>query len=301
MRVLVTGGAGYIGSALVSLLLTKGYRVRVLDILRRGGNGLLDSATNPNFEFVLGDICDEKTVTAALDDMDAIVHLAAVVGNPACMKEPSAATAANVDGTRLLVELRHPDQFLLFASTGSVYGTMRADACTEEMAAEPSTIYTRTKSLGERMVLAAGNAVVYRFATAFGVSPAMRLDLLPNDFVYQAVRRGSLVVYEGGFTREFIHVQDMAQSIEFALRNWQALVDDVYNIGNAKISMTKAELAYTIQRQVDYYLHFAEFGSDPDQRNYVASYDKIHEKGFTASVDLDSGIAELVRAARLLA
>jgi nucleoside-diphosphate-sugar epimerase len=149
-------------------------------------------------------------------------------------------------------------------------------------------------------VLEAGNAVVHRFATAFGASPRMRLNLLPNDFVHQAVTRGSLVVYEGHAQRTFIHVLDMARGIAFALREWTLMADDIYNIGDESLNMSKAELAYAIQRHVNYYVHFADVGSDADCRYYAVSCEKIHRKGFATVVDLDAGIAELVQASKLV-
>ncbi|MEV5600305.1 NAD-dependent epimerase/dehydratase family protein [Streptomyces sp. NPDC057249] len=301
MHILVTGGAGYVGSALVPVLLDQGHQVRVLDELHVGGQGLLPCVPRPGFEFVHGDACDATVLASALEGVDAIVHLAAVVGYPACLREPERAVNTNVNGTKLLLDLRRPDQRLVFASTGSVYGAIPSEMCTETTPTAPLSLYGSTKLEGEELVLGAGNCVVYRYATAFGVSPRMRFDLLPNDFVQQAVHGGGITVYEGGFRRTFIHVHDMALSIAFALDSWKAMADEVFNVGHESMNCTKAELARRIQRMVPYDLRFEEFGKDADQRDYGVSYEKIRSLGFTTRHTLDSGLAELVTAARLMA
>jgi nucleoside-diphosphate-sugar epimerase len=300
MRILVTGGAGYVGSSLVPMLLEQGHRVRVLDSLKFGGHGLLPCCQNRFFELIKGDVCDEKTVARALDGVEAVIHLAAIVGYPACKKEPQLAQATNVEGTRTLLSLRKPDQRVLYASTGSIYGSVPDYVCNENTPRAPITLYGETKGQAEEMVLAAGNGIAYRFATAFGVSNRMRLDLMPNDFTYQAVRNRNLIVYEGGFKRTFVHVRDMARSFMFALERWDEVKDDVYNVGHESMNFTKEDVARQILKHVDFYLHFAEVGSDADQRNYEVSYEKIRSKGFETTIDLDRGVAELVRASQLI-
>src|SRR3954447_22988941 len=300
MRILVTGGAGYVGSPLVPLLLEQGHRVRVLDALRFGGHGLLPCCQNRFFELIKGDVCDQAGVAKALDGMDAIVHLAAIVGYPACKKEPQVAQQTNVEGTRTLLKMRKPDQKFIFASTGSIYGSIPDYVCNEQTPTAPITLYGETKAQAEDMVLEAGNSVAFRYATAFGVSNRMRLDLMPNDFTYQAVKNRSLIVYEGGFKRTFVHVRDMARSFMFALDRWDTVKDDVYNVGHETMNFTKEDVARKILEFVDFYLHFAEVGNDADQRNYEVSYEKIRKKGFETTIDLDRGIAELVRAAQLI-
>lgn len=299
MRVLVTGGAGYVGSSLVPLLLRQGHHVRVLDHLRSGGEGLLSCCGNPRFEIVCRDLSDEDALASALQDMDAVVHLAAIVGHQACQREPAYAWTTNVDAMRRLLELRRTDQRMLFASTGSVYGEVRDAVCTERTDVNPLTLYARSKAIGEQLVLEAGNSIVFRYATGFGVSQRMRFDLLVNDFVHQAVQRRNLIVYQGDARRTLISVRDMARSVVFALQHWDSLIDDVYNVGNEALNLSKAEIVHTIQKRVNFYLHFADFASDPDQRNYVVSYEKIRLKGFIAQVDLESALSELIPAARL--
>jgi nucleoside-diphosphate-sugar epimerase len=300
MRILVTGGAGFVGSTLVPMLLEQGHRVRVLDNLKFGGHGLLPCCQNRFFELQKGDVCDPAAARKSLDGIDAIIHLAAIVGYPACKKEPQLAQSVNVDGTRNLLAHRSPDTKFLFASTGSIYGSIPDYICNEDTPRAPITLYGETKAAAEQMVLDAGNGVAYRFATAFGASNRMRLDLMPNDFTYQAVKNRNLIVYEGGFKRTFVHVRDMARSFIFALERWNEVKDDVYKVGHETMNFTKEDVARKILEHVDYYLHFAEVGSDADQRNYEVSYEKIRKKGFETTVDLDRGIAELVRAAQLI-
>ena len=300
MRILVTGGAGYVGSTLVPMLLEQGHRVRVYDALKFGGAGLLPCCQNRHFELMKGDVCDPAGVKKALDGVDAVVHLAAIVGYPACKKEPTVATMTNVEGTRTLLAQRRPDQKVIYASTGSIYGSIPDYICNESSPVGPITLYGETKAAAEEMVLAAGNSVAYRYATAFGVSNRMRLDLMPNDFTYQAVKNRNLIVYEGGFKRTFVHVRDMARSIMFALDKWDHVKDDVYNVGHESMNFTKEDVARQVLKHVDYYLHFAEVGTDADKRNYEVSYEKIRSKGFETTVDLDRGIAELVRACQLI-
>lgn len=300
MRILVTGGAGYVGSTTVPMLLEKGHKVRVLDNLKFGGQGLLPCCQNRNFELMQGDVCDPAAVKKAVEGVDAIIHLAAIVGYPACKKEPQLAQNTNVEGTRTLLAHRHPDTKFLFASTGSIYGSIPDYVCNEDTPRAPITLYGETKSTAEQMVIEAGNGVAYRYATAFGVSNRMRLDLMPNDFTYQAVKNRNLIVYEGGFKRTFVHVRDMARSFLFALERWDDVKDDVYNVGHESMNFTKEDVARKILEHTDYYLHFAEVGSDADQRNYEVSYEKIRRKGFETTIDLDRGIAELVRAAQLI-
>ena len=300
MRILVTGGAGYVGSTLVPMLLDQGHKVRVYDSLKFGGHGLLPSCQNRFFELIKGDVTDPVGLKTALDGVDAVVHLAAIVGYPACKKEPQVAQNTNVEGTRNLLNLRKPDQKVIFASTGSIYGSVPDYVCNENTPTEPITLYGETKLAAEKMVLEAGNGVAYRYATAFGVSNRMRLDLMPNDFTYQAVKNKNLIVYEGGFKRTFIHVRDMARSIMFALDKWDTVKDDVYNVGHESMNFTKEDIARTVLKHVNYYLHFAEVGTDADKRNYEVSYEKIRAKGFETTIDMDRGIAELARACNLI-
>lgn len=298
-NILVTGGAGYVGSVLVPMLLQRGYGVRVLDNLMYDGKALLPCFAFRDFEFVKGDVRKIEDVRSALDDMDAIIHLAAIVGFPACKKNPQLAEDTNHQATILLEGLRH-DRPLIFASTGSNYGALVGDVCREDSPLNPLTIYGTTKTAAEQYLLKRGNVVVFRYATAFGVSNRLRLDLLINDFVYQAVKNRNLIIYEKSFKRTFIHVRDMADSIIYALENYSDMKDDVYNVGSNDMNYSKEEIALMIKKRIEYYLHFAEIGKDEDQRNYEVSYDKINSTGFRTRVGIEEGIEELIQAMQVI-
>lgn len=300
MHVLVTGGAGYVGSELVPTLIEHGHKVRVLDKLRFGGQGLLPFIRSSSFEFIDGDVRDDEVVGQALKGVDAIIHLAAIVGYPACDGDPDNAWTTNVHGTESLLRLRSKDQPMVFASTGSVYGAVPGLECNEETPPDPLTLYGRAKAAAEESVQEAGNAVSFRFATAFGVSPLMRLDLLPNSFVKHAIHEGRLVVYQGEFRRTFIHVRDMSLGMMLALEKWDDWVGGVFNLGHETMNVTKADLARQVQQHVDYDLQFAEYAADPDQRDYEVSYAQARSRGFELTVDLDTGIQELVQAVRMM-
>ncbi len=298
-NVLVTGGAGFVGSLLVPALLETGHRVRVVDNLMYGGMTLLPLFRHQNFEFVKGDVTDPQIAKQAMEGMDAVVHLAAIVGYPACKRNPELAWAVNVEATRNLYRERRADVPIFYASTGSNYGKVDG-VCTEETPLNPLTEYGETKTLAERELLEAGNVVCYRFATAFGLSPRLRLDLMPNDFAYQAIHNKQLIVYERHVRRTFIHVWDMARSFLFALEHHDRMRDEVFNVGHESMNYTKEDIAKLIQEKVPYYLHFAEIGEDPDKRDYEVSYAKIRKAGFETAVTIQDGIDELIRGMAVL-
>ena len=294
MKVLVTGGAGYVGSVLIPQLLSSGHEVTGLDNLRYGGQTLLPHFCNPGFAFVKGDVGDAETVRACVGEVDAVVHLAAIVGFPACLKYPEVAEMTNVQGTKNVSEEVSANQPLVFASTGSNYGKLE-EICTEESPLNPVSFYAITKTQGEEIVMDIAGGTVLRFATAFGASPRMRLDLLVNDFVHQAVVNKQLIVYERGFRRTFIHVRDMGRAIQFSLENYDRMQNNSYNVGHESLNYTKEDIAVAIRERVPFYLHYAEVGTDPDQRDYEVSYKKIQEIGYETTVTLDDGISELIR------
>lgn len=302
-RVLVTGGLGYLGSILCEHLLAAGYRVTALDNLMYGlgQQGLFHLCANPDFEFVKGDVRDEATMRAALKTADSVVHLAAIVGASACDKDPALSTSVNLDAVKLLNRLRSPSQSVIFPNTNSGYGaTTGANFCTEETPLEPISLYGRTKVDAERELLGTPNAVAFRLATVFGMSPRMRLDLLVNHFVHAAVTDGYLVLFEKDFKRNFVHVRDVADAFLFALRNVGRLAGSVYNLGLDSANLSKEELARAVQRHVpNFYLHFAPIGQDPDKRNYVVSSARLAAAGFEARRSLDDGIRELLKGYRM--
>jgi nucleoside-diphosphate-sugar epimerase len=300
MRLLLTGGAGYIGSVLLPLLLESANTVRVLDNLLYGGASLLPYVRNPRFEFIKGDIREPRTVHDAVQGCDAIIHLAAIVGFPACRKHPDLAEAVNFSGTKVIADEIGRDRLVLFGSTGSNYGALVDEVCTEETPLNPLSLYGKTKTAAEQYLLENCNTIAYRFATAFGLSPRLRLDLLVNDFVYTALKLRYLVVYEAHFLRTFIHVYDIARSFLFALENASRMAGQVYNVGSERMNYSKAQVCEKIRQKVDYYLHCADVGEDADKRNYVVSYRKISSLGYQTTVSLDEGIDELVRGLELL-
>lgn len=294
-KILVTGGAGYIGSRLVPELLAKNYEVRVIDSLMYGQQSLLPFFSNNNFEFILGDIRDRSTVEQALAGIDFVVHLAAIVGAPACKQDPKLAKEVNLDATILLKSCMSESQGLIFASTGSNYGVVEG-ICTETTPLRPISEYGITKTAAERSLVDYGDAIIYRYATAFGLSQRLRLDLLINNLAFQALKTGQLELYEAEFRRTFIHVSDIAYSFVHALENYERMNGEVYNAGHERMNYTKREVATMIQKKVGCLVEYANNGTDPDQRDYEVSYEKIRATGFETKVDLSSGIDELVKA-----
>lgn len=300
MKILVTGGAGYIGTTLVPLLLERGYQVTVLDSLLFGGDPLLPFFKFPNFDFVKGDIRDEKIAREQCKDKDVVIHLAAIVGFPACRNNPELAQTTNMDGTRNIADALSKDQLVLFGSTGSNYGALVDEICTEETPLNPLSLYGKTKTAAEQYLRENATCIAYRFATAFGVSPRLRLDLLINDFTYQAVKQKYLVVYESHFMRTFIHVHDIARSFLFAIDNADRMKGEVYNIGSEKMNYSKRDICSMIQKETGAYIHYADVGEDADKRNYVVSYKKINSLGYDTTITVEAGIKELVRALQVI-
>lgn len=298
MKILITGGAGFIGSALVPLLIEKGFDVTVVDNLMYHQDSLIGNAFYKNFRFVLGDVRDENVMKPIVRDADVIIHLAAIVGEPACRIYPDLAKSINLEASELINNLRSNDQTLIFASTGSNYGKVDG-VCTEETPLNPLSLYGVTKTEAERKFLEKGNCIAYRFATGFGISPRLRLDLLPNDFAHRAVHERLIVVYEKDFRRTFIHVRDMAKAFVFALEHIEEMRDKIFNVGHESMNLSKEALVNKIKEKTDFHAHFAPIGHDPDQRDYEVSYEKIRAVGFSTDISMDEGIEELVKAFKM--
>jgi nucleoside-diphosphate-sugar epimerase len=302
VTVLVTGGAGYIGSILCETLLQKGFQVTVLDNLIYGEQALYHLCAQPRFEFVYGDARDERLVGRLAREADVIIPLAALVGAPACDRDPLLARSVNLDAIRFLLRTRSPRQVMVYPTTNSGYGTKSGDVhCTEETPLEPISLYGQTKVQAEQAVLEGPNTVALRLATVFGMSPRMRLDLLVNHFVYAAVTDGYLVLFEKDFKRNFVHVRDVADCFVYCIEHGSRMAGRPYNVGLDSANLSKEELATKIKQQVpNFYVHSAAVGSDPDKRNYIVSNQRLREAGFEAKRSLDEGIRELIKGYRML-
>ena len=302
MRVLVTGGAGYLGSVLSEHLLSAGHSVTCLDNLSLGQSGPFHLCANDRYDFVRGDARDEALLTRLLPTVDAIIPLACVVGAPACQRDPWMAQTVNQDAIALLNRLRSKQQLVVFPTTNSGYGTKSGDSfCTEQTPLEPISLYGRTKVAAEAELLASPNAITLRLATVFGMSPRPRLDLLVNHFVYAAVTDGFIVIFEKHFKRNYIHIRDVADCFLHCLANPDRMVGRPFNVGLDDANLSKEELALKIKEHVpSFFIHFSEVGSDPDKRNYIVSSQRLLEAGFQAKRTLDEGIVELMKGYSML-
>lgn len=301
-HILVTGGAGYLGSILVPYLLRNGLKVTVLDNLMFGQPTLLDCCSYPNFNFIKGDICDFDLVNKLLPKFDVVIPLAAVVGAPACAQNPTYARLVNFDAHINILDHTSEDQIVLFPTTNSGYGIGEKDThCTEESPLRPISEYARTKVEIEARLIDKGNAVSFRLATLFGISPRMRTDLLVNDFVFRALADRVLVLFEEHFRRNFIHVADVARTFLFGIENFDHMRGESYNVGLSSANLTKRELAEKIREHLpELYIHSAEIGKDVDKRDYLVSNEKIEKLGWKTEHSLDEGIRELIKGYQII-
>jgi nucleoside-diphosphate-sugar epimerase len=300
-NILVTGGAGYIGSILCEHLLAAGHKVIVLDNLMYGQQSLFHFCSNPNFDFINRDVRNETALIPILKKVDVIIPLAAIVGAGACDKDPVLARSVNLDAIRLLNRLRSVQQMVIYPVTNSGYGTKSGDVyCTEETPMEPITLYADTKIQAEAELLGSPNVITLRLATVFGMSPRMRLDLLVNHFTFSAVTDGYIVIFEKHFKRNYIHIRDVADCFLHCIQNGNKMIGRPYNVGLDAANFSKEELALKVKEYVPhFYIHFSEIGSDPDKRNYVVSNQRLREAGFEAKRSLDEGIQELIKGYRM--
>ena len=301
-NILVTGGAGYIGSILVPALLKEGYKVTILDSLMFGQYPLLDCCANPDFEFIKGDICDDNLMSSLVPKFDVVLPLAAIVGAPACKINPSLTKLVNHDAPLSIIKKLSSSQKVVFPTTNSGYGIGEKDKyCTEDSPLRPISEYGRDKVEIEKALLDTGSAVTLRLATVFGMSPRMRMDLLVNDFTYRAFKDRFIVMFEAHFRRNYIHVRDVAKSFVFALNNYDRMKGQPFNVGLSSANLTKMQLCEKIKEYVpSLYIHEAPIGEDPDKRDYLVSNEKIESLGWRPDHTLDSGIKELLKGYKIL-
>ena len=302
ISILVTGGAGYLGSILVPELLLAGYRVTVLDNFLYRQNSLSAVCAHPNFDVVNGDTRDNATVKSLLTKADVVFPLAAMVGAPLCKKDPIAATSTNRDAVATICQMLSPSQRLVMPITNSGYGVGEKDKmCTEDSPLRPVSLYGRDKVEAEKAVLDRENSVSLRLATVFGMSPRMRIDLLVNDFVYRAVTDHFIVLFEAHFKRNYIHIRDVARAFMHTLDNFKEMKGGAYNVGLSDANLSKLELCERIKLQIPSFIYpEAAVGEDPDKRDYIVSNAKIEMTGYQPAFSLDDGIREMIKGYRMI-
>jgi nucleoside-diphosphate-sugar epimerase len=302
MRVLITGGAGYIGSVLTPTLLALGHEVTVLDNFLFRQNSLLDCCQYPHFRIVRGDCRDEAVMKPLVAKADLIVPLAALVGAPMCNQDKVAAQTTNFDAVAMLCRLASKAQCIILPVTNSGYGIGEKDKyCTEDTPLRPISLYGMTKVKAEELVLQRENSISFRLATVFGMSPRMRLDLLVNDFVYRAVHDSAVVVFEGHFKRNYFHIRDVARVFLHAINHFEKMKGKPYNAGLDDANLSKSELCAVIVRHLPRFTYLeAPIGEDPDKRDYIVSNARLAATGFKPEWSLDRGIDELIKGFTIL-
>lgn len=301
-KVLITGGAGYIGSVLTPLLLGEGHSVTILDNFLFNQPTLMDSCINPNFAIVRGDCRDKNLMSKLMKDVDYIIPLAAIVGAPACNLDTTAASTINLDAIKLILSLRSKSQKIILPNTNSGYGIgEKGSFCTEESPLSPISLYGRTKVEAERAVLDSGNCITFRLATVFGLSPRMRIDLLVNDFVYRAINDRAVVIFEGHAKRNYIHIRDVSRAFLHGISNFEKMQGNAYNVGLSDANLSKLELCAEIKKHIPGFVFLeAPIGEDPDKRDYIVSNEKIEKSGFKPKYGIQDGIKELMKGYTIL-
>lgn len=300
-KILVTGGAGYIGSILVPDLLNKGHSVTVIDNFMYKQTSLASVISNPNLNLVYGDVRDYETVKKNVKTADVVIPLAAIVGAPACAKDPVLASSINRDATLWLFDQLSPLQQIIMPTTNSAYGSGdKNNFCDEQSPLNPLSLYAKDKVDVEKELMQNSNAVSFRLATVFGVSPRMRLDLLVNNFVYRAVTDKFIVLFEGHFKRNYVHVRDVSNAFCQAIDEPEKVVGEIFNFGLSQANISKIELCEAIQKHLNEFTFLeAPLGKDPDQRNYIVSNNKIESRGIKAQINLSDGILELIKGLKM--
>jgi len=301
MNILITGGAGYLGSVITPLLVDKGHNVTVYDNLMYNQLTLSDLCYKPNFKFVYGDVRDYAKLNKHIQKADVIVPLAAIVGFPACEKDKQLATSVNYYQIQDIVKNTSKEQTIVFPNTNSGYGTRSNGICTENQKLKPISHYGITKCDSEDLLLKNGNAIIFRFATVFGVSPRMRLDLLVNEFVYKALTDKYITIFERKAVRNYIHIRDVADVFNFMIDNKDEYKGEIFNVGLSDANINKQELAELIKKYIsDFAITYSDYYEDPDKRDYIVSNEKIENTGWTPKYNLDDGIKELIMAYQII-
>ena len=301
-NILVTGGAGYLGSILVPKLLELGHKVTVVDTFMFKQNSLLECCANERFTVVRGDAREESVMKPLLKDADYIIPLAALVGAPLCERDKIGTITTNRDAILMLARLASKEQRFIYPNTNSGYGIgQKGVYCTEESPLNPISLYGKTKVEVEKALLDRGNAISLRLATVFGMSPRMRIDLLVNDFTYRAVKDRFVVIFEGHFKRNYIHVRDVARGFIHAIDKFDSMKNEPYNLGLSDANLSKIELCAKIKEQVPNFTYIeAPVGEDPDKRDYIVSNEKIEKTGFKPAHSLEMGIKELIKGYKII-
>lgn len=301
MKVLITGGAGYVGSILTERFVIQDYVVTVYDNFMYRQNTLLNLCYQPNIKFIRADVRDENTLLKEVAKNDIIIPLAAIVGMPACKKNPIVAKQINQDQIELICKTKSKDQLLLFPNTNSGYGQGEGAIFTEKDILNPISVYGQTKCEAEKMVRNTENSLVFRLATVFGCSPKMRLDLLVNDFTYRAWNDGYISLFEGHFKRNYVHIRDVASVFDWCISHWDRVKNEVYNFGLSDANLTKLELCNKIKSFIpNFKIVELVDRKDPDQRNYIVQNTKIENRGFKAQISIEKGIEELIKSFEIL-
>lgn len=297
MKILVTGGAGYIGSMLVPKLLDLNYKVVVVDNFMFKQTSLNHLCTNKNFEIINGDIRNQSLMKEQSRDCDVIIPLAAIVGAPLCNKDPYNAQSINYEAIKDMFGLLSKNQFIIMPTTNSAYGTGdKNNFCDENSELRPISKYAKDKVEIEKILMSRENSISYRLATVFGMSPRMRIDLLVNDFTYRAYHDSALIIFEGHFKRNYIHVRDVVRAFMHSLNNLDKMKSEIYNVGLSDANLSKLELCQEIKKHLINFTFVEEkLKKDPDQRNYVVSNEKIEGTGFKPNYSLSNGISELIK------
>ncbi len=303
MKILITGGAGYLGSVITGKMLNAGHKVVVLDKLIFNQTSLLVYTSNPNFKFIHGDVRNESLLEKLCNEVDVIIPLAAIVGFPACDAEPELAKEINFNQIFNIVKFTKDKNIkILYPNTNSGYGIgVGQTECTEESPLNPISIYGTTKCSAENFLKSNTDAIIFRLATVFGVSPRMRTDLLVNDFTYKAITDKYIVVFEKNFKRNFIHIQDVANVFLFMLENYEQHKGEIFNVGLSTANLSKQELLEKIQSHVkNFAVSYNDYYEDPDKRDYIVSNEKIESTGWSPKWDIDMGIEELIMAYQMI-